>query len=130
MVNAPTSSHDPSPADGVSTPPLTGPHHKSPLPHAHPFLEVALGALYDPRLLYDYGGPLFAHKLAKLKQCNIVAKDGSLVPPWSKYDHLRTGTVVLMHISLHTYDIPISSYKTRKVSKHDLSYFIRIHSHP
>ena len=84
---------------------------------AHPILEITLGALYDPRLLYDYGGPLFAHKLAKLKQRNIVAKDGLLVPPWSEYEHLRTGTVVLMRVNLHTYNIPISSYKTRKVLK-------------
>ena len=82
----------------------------------HYFTEVKLGALYNPRTLYDYGGPLFVHHFAKLKQRNIVDISGSLVPPWLEYDKLRTGTVVLMRVTLHTYDVPLGPYKTKKVS--------------
>ena len=56
------------------------------------------------------------HHLAKLKQQNIVDISGSLVPPWLEYDKLRTGTVVLMRVTLHTYDVQLGPYKTKKVS--------------
>jgi hypothetical protein len=66
-------------------------------------------------MLYDYGGPLFVHNLAKLKQRNIVNVSGSLVPPWLEYDKLCMGTVVLMRVTLHTYNVQLGPYKTKKV---------------
>jgi hypothetical protein len=38
-----------------------------------------------------------------------------IVPPWLESDKLLTGTVVLMCVSLHTYEVPVNSYKTCKV---------------
>ncbi|KAF8328309.1 hypothetical protein F5887DRAFT_1288229 [Amanita rubescens] len=68
---------------------------------------------YDPRFLSDYGGALFNHTLAKLVQRYIVDEEGKLTPPWLEYDKLRTGTVVLMRISLCTYSIT-ASYSQKK----------------
>ena len=76
--------------------------------------DIKPGAYYDPRLLADYGGPLFNHNQAKLVQRNIIDEDGNLTAPWLEYDKLCTGTVVLMRISLHTYSIP-QSYTQKKV---------------
>ncbi|KAF8319911.1 hypothetical protein F5887DRAFT_928185 [Amanita rubescens] len=52
--------------------------------------------------------------VAKLVQRNIVDKDDNLTAPWLEYDKLRTGTVVLMRISLRTYSIP-QSYTQKKI---------------
>lgn len=77
--------------------------------------DIKINALYDPRLLYDYGGPVFDHRLSKLKQRNIVDQTNTLVPPWDEYSELRPGTVVLMKISLHTYTITNDNGRLRKV---------------
>ncbi|KAI0273296.1 hypothetical protein BGY98DRAFT_998292 [Russula aff. rugulosa BPL654] len=60
--------------------------------------DIKINALYDPRLLYDYGGSVFDHTQAKLVQC-------ALIPPLDEYDNLRTGTVVLIRVSLKIYCI-------------------------
>ena len=71
--------------------------------------EIKLGALYDPRLLPDYGGPLYNHMSAKLVQRNIVdLATGSLVAPWDEYDKLCTGTVIIMKVLLHTYTMSLN----------------------
>ncbi|KAF8344843.1 hypothetical protein F5887DRAFT_917856 [Amanita rubescens] len=101
MVSAPAPVTDSSQSD---TTPLTIPTGPS---------EVKIGALYDPRLLDDYGGPLFNHHQAKLVQRHIVDEDGNLTAPWLEYDKLRTGTVVLMRISLRTYSVP-NNYTQKK----------------
>lgn len=67
--------------------------------------DIKVGAFYDPRLLSDFGGPLFKLKLAKLKQRSLVDINDKLIAPWEEYDKLRTGTVVLMRVTLHTYTI-------------------------
>lgn len=86
--------------------------HETSLIH---MLEIKLSALYDPRLLCDYGGPLYNHVSAKLVQRNIVdAATNTLVAPWEEYDKLRTGTVVIMKVSLHTYTISFDG-RTKKV---------------
>ncbi len=54
-------------------------------------------------ILYDYGGPIFVHKHAKLTQRHITDTSGSLVPPWKEYEKLRTGTVVLIKVALRVY---------------------------
>jgi len=58
-----------------------------------------MNALYDPRVLYDYGGPIFDHKNVKLVQRHITDTSGTLIPPWLEYEKLRTGTVVLIRLS-------------------------------
>ena len=70
--------------------------------------DIKLKALYDPGLLYDYGGPVFDHRLARLRQRNIV-------PPWDEYSELWPGTVVLMKITLHTYSMNNENGRLRKV---------------
>ena len=78
-------------------------------------IEIKLNALYDRRLLNDYGGTLFDQHQAKLVQRNITDATGALIPPWEEYDNLRTGSVVLARVSLKLYCIQTGS-KTRKVS--------------
>jgi hypothetical protein len=126
MVAAPEKTHtvpkvfpDESPpvppcGDGISHPPYIS----SSL--AHQTADVKLNALYDPRLLSDYGGTVFHHFRAKLVQRNITDCRGTLIAPWAEYDNLRTGTVVLVRVSLKIYNIQNAS-KTRKVSS---QYFI------
>lgn len=70
---------------------------------------------YDPRLLSDFGGPLFNLHQAKLVQRNIADVESKLVAPWHEYDKLRTGSVVLMRISLRTYT-PTDSYPRKNVT--------------
>jgi hypothetical protein len=72
-------------------------------------------AVYDPRLLSDYSGTVFDHSRVKLVQRNITDCTGTLIAPWAEYDNLRTGTVVLIRVSLKIYNIQNAS-KTRKVS--------------
>ena len=75
---------------------------------------MQLGAYYDPRLLHDHRGTIFNHTAMKLLQCDITDIDGSLVPLWEEYDKLRTGTVVLMKVTLHIFTVPVGN-TTRKV---------------
>ena len=108
LVDAPTPSTAPAPDDAKpSIPPPGGLFFFfSLLPSlTNPLLDIKLNALYDPRLLPDYGGPVFNHHLAKLKQRNIVDASDNLIPPWDEYAALRPGTVVLMKVTLHTYSI-------------------------
>jgi hypothetical protein len=81
----------------------------------HSTADIKQNALYDPRLLSDYGGTVFDHTHAKLVQRHITDCTGALIPPWAEYDNLRTGTVVLIRVSLKIYCIQNGS-KTRKVS--------------
>ncbi|KAI0287011.1 hypothetical protein BGY98DRAFT_1092587 [Russula aff. rugulosa BPL654] len=67
--------------------------------------DIKINALYDPRLLYDYGGSVFDHTQAKLVQCHFTDCTGALIPPLDEYDNLRTGTVVLIRVSLKIYCI-------------------------
>lgn len=67
--------------------------------------DVSVGSFYDPRLLPDFGGPLFRLVHAKLLQRNVVDAHGELVPPWETYDKLRPGTLVLIKAQLMTYEI-------------------------
>jgi hypothetical protein len=74
--------------------------------HAHLLLtyslaDISLGAFYDPRLLPDYGGPIFRHKSARLVQRDIRNMNGDLIPPWKTYEELRPGTLVLMKVSFY-----------------------------
>ncbi|KAL0957618.1 hypothetical protein HGRIS_001400 [Hohenbuehelia grisea] len=50
-------------------------------PRVRPEEEVRLGALYDPALLPDFGGPFFDMKESRLVQHDVRDVDGSLIPP-------------------------------------------------
>ena len=83
----------------------------------NPLLDIKLNALYDPRLLPDYGGPVFNHHLTKLKQRNIVDASDNLIPPWDEYAALRPGTIVPMKVTLHTYSIDTNRGIGKKVHR-------------
>ncbi|KAF8323557.1 hypothetical protein F5887DRAFT_1086793 [Amanita rubescens] len=91
----------------IVSPPLTSlqPKDNTPPPAIPSRKDIKVGAFYDPRLLSDFGGPLFKLKQAKLKQRHFVDINDELIAPWEEYDKLRTGTVVLMRVTLHTYTI-------------------------
>ncbi|TEB15909.1 hypothetical protein FA13DRAFT_1822811 [Coprinellus micaceus] len=61
---------------------------------------VQRGALYDPNLLPDFGGPLFQLEKAKLVQQEVYDVDDNLVALWDMYDKLRPGTLVLVNAKL------------------------------
>ncbi|KAJ7825155.1 hypothetical protein B0H13DRAFT_2375083 [Mycena leptocephala] len=62
-----------------------------------------LGAIYDPRVLEDYGGPYFQHINAKLVQLDIRDADNKLIPPWKQYSALRPGSFVLVLATIHIF---------------------------
>ena len=62
---------------------------------------MSVGAFYDPRLLYDYGGPLYRHKHAKLVQRDVQDMDSALIAPWDAYSALLPGTLVLMKVKFY-----------------------------
>ncbi|KAJ4472849.1 hypothetical protein C8J55DRAFT_563090 [Lentinula edodes] len=62
--------------------------------------EISVGAMYDPRLMPDYGGHAFSIDKAKLVQPNWCKIDDSLIVPWKNYLHLRQGTVIVANISI------------------------------
>jgi hypothetical protein len=72
-------------------------------------------------LLVAVGGKVAGNHLAKLAQRHIVDDEEKLTPPWLEYDKLRTGTVVLMRISLRTYSIP-QSYTQKRLVTHAAPY--------
>ncbi|KAJ7793209.1 hypothetical protein B0H14DRAFT_3159746 [Mycena olivaceomarginata] len=63
--------------------------------------EVKLGAFYDPRLLEDFGGPVFRFTKAILRQLDIRDGENRLIPAWKQYPALRPGSLVLACVSLH-----------------------------
>jgi len=65
--------------------------------------DIKMGALYNPLLLSDYGGPCFQHQKALLKQLDVRNTIGNLIPPWGLYDALRPGTLILATVTLHCY---------------------------
>ncbi|PPR06558.1 hypothetical protein CVT24_001578 [Panaeolus cyanescens] len=69
--------------------------------------SYGIGALYDPGLLPDHGGPLFMHQKARLVQLDMRDEDDNLIMPWQVYDKLRPGTIVLVDTTLvcwHIFD--------------------------
>jgi hypothetical protein len=51
---------------------------------------------------------------AKMKQRLLEDMNNNLIAPWEEYDKIRTGTVVLVQVTLHTYTIP-NGTKDKKV---------------
>ncbi|KAG1779170.1 hypothetical protein EV702DRAFT_1044107 [Suillus placidus] len=83
-------------------------------PEAHP-RKVTPGALYDPRILYDYRGDYFQLRQNKLKQLNIydTAENGlKLIPMHETYSKLRPGMLVLAVCDAHVYNMIQNSQPT------------------
>jgi len=69
-------------------------------------------------MLPDYGGDLFHHRRAMLRQLDIRDDENRLIPPNKWYDELRQGTLVLMAATMHGYVQRDSEQKPRKVKKY------------
>ena len=69
--------------------------------------EYKIGDIYDPKLLPDYGGPLFRHVHSRLVQHDITDLDHRVIPPWEEYEALKEGTLVIATVSLHTFIMAI-----------------------
>lgn len=71
--------------------------------------QIVVGAVYDPRLLEDYAGPCFTHDKHRLMQHDAIDNEGKLIPPWTYYDQLRPGTVVLITATLHCFRFNVNT---------------------
>ncbi|KAJ4493166.1 hypothetical protein C8J55DRAFT_485852 [Lentinula edodes] len=76
--------------------------------------EISVGALYDPKLMLDYGGEVFSLDKAKLIQPNWCKMDNTLIVPWKNYLHLRQGTLIVVNISIRMH---VLQPKNRKKPK-------------
>ncbi|EIW81889.1 hypothetical protein CONPUDRAFT_152789 [Coniophora puteana RWD-64-598 SS2] len=59
---------------------------------------------YDPRVLPDYGGSLFQHQAARLRQLDIRNVENNPIHPSAWYSELREGTLVLVSATAHCYN--------------------------
>ena len=73
--------------------------------------ERSMNNLYPPSILLDYGGDLFQHEAAKLKQLDFCDMEDELITPDNWYSVLRQGMLVMVHATLHAFN-----YKTHRVS--------------
>ncbi|KAF8445032.1 hypothetical protein L210DRAFT_3502415 [Boletus edulis BED1] len=69
-----------------------------------PTLAVTTNDLYHPSILPDYGGDLFRHVQAKLRQLDFRDVNDELIPPQDWYSQLRQGTLVMVRASLHAFN--------------------------
>ena len=68
--------------------------------------EVKLGGYYSPELLPDYLPHKFHLEHDKLVQHNIVDTNGELIQCWNNSIQLHEGTLLLLLVMLHTWNIP------------------------
>ncbi|KAJ6447545.1 hypothetical protein C8R45DRAFT_1115834 [Mycena sanguinolenta] len=80
--------------------------------------DIKLGAYYDPRLLEDYGGPLFRHANAKLVQLDIRDAANRLIAPWNQYTALRPGSFILASVTFHVYTFEAEGNDRDRDRKH------------
>lgn len=73
--------------------------------------EITTNTFYDPTVLPDYGGDLFQHINAKLRQLDIRNVENELIPPQNWYTSLKRGTLVMIRATLHAFN-----WKERRVS--------------
>ncbi|KAK7037733.1 hypothetical protein VNI00_010694 [Paramarasmius palmivorus] len=74
---------------------------EGPLPLAMlpPDDSVKLGARYDRRVFRDYGGKIFAQRVARVIQQDFRDSEGSLIGAWGYIEKLRPGTFVLLALA-------------------------------
>ena len=76
--------------------------------------EVKLGGYYSLELLPNYLPHKFHLKHDKLVQHNIVDTNGELIPFWNNSVQLCEGTLLLLLIMLHTWNIPGTGHEGYK----------------
>ncbi|KAH7905055.1 hypothetical protein BJ138DRAFT_1118825 [Hygrophoropsis aurantiaca] len=59
---------------------------------------ITTNDLYDPTILYDYGGHPFAHVNSKLRQLDMRNKDNNLVRPEEWYSTFRPGALIMARV--------------------------------
>lgn len=67
---------------------------------------LAVGTFVDPHVLPDFAGPVFALKEAKLIVNDLRHADNTIIHPADMYGALRTGTVVILTVSLTAWAMP------------------------
>ncbi|KAJ7871996.1 hypothetical protein B0H14DRAFT_3567290 [Mycena olivaceomarginata] len=82
--------------------------------------EVKLGAFYDPRLLEDFGGPVFRFTKAILRQLDIRDGENRLIPAWKhppkqKWNALRSCVHDPLRAARLNWDLPWKSQSTTKL---------------
>jgi hypothetical protein len=65
---------------------------------------ITTNMFYEPTVLPDYGGDLFQHVNAKLRQLDIRNVENVLIPPQEWYSSLRRGTLVMIRATLHAFN--------------------------
>jgi len=70
-------------------------------------IEYKVGQLYEPNRLSDYGGQLFRNSECKLVQHEILDMNHKIIPPWDQYAALRTGTLVMATVTLHSFTMKV-----------------------
>ncbi|KAJ7233262.1 hypothetical protein B0H12DRAFT_1076641 [Mycena haematopus] len=80
--------------------------------------KIQLGAFYDPRLLEDFGGPMFKFVNGKLRQLDIRDAENKLIPPWKQYSALRPGSLIIALVSLHMYTFKSDGQDRSRDRKH------------
>ncbi|KAG1851154.1 hypothetical protein F4604DRAFT_1592499 [Suillus subluteus] len=71
---------------------------------------VMTNTFYEPTILPDYGGELYQHVNAKLRQLDIRDVKSKLIAPQDWYSSLRCGTLVMVRATLHAFN-----WKERRV---------------
>ncbi|KIK33907.1 hypothetical protein CY34DRAFT_98831 [Suillus luteus UH-Slu-Lm8-n1] len=72
---------------------------------------VTTNTFYEPTVLPDYGGELYRHVNAKLRQLDIRDANNELIAPQDWYSSLRRGTLVMIRATMHAFN-----WKERRVS--------------
>jgi hypothetical protein len=65
---------------------------------------ISTNDFYDPTILQDYGGEVFRHENASLRQLDFRDVDNELIYLNDWYSALRRGTLVLARATLHAYN--------------------------
>ncbi|KAG1752318.1 uncharacterized protein EDB91DRAFT_1195154 [Suillus paluster] len=71
---------------------------------------ITTNTFYEPTILPDYGGDLFQHVNAKLRQLDIRNVNNDLIAPQEWYSSLKCGTLVMIRATLHDFN-----WKERRV---------------
>ncbi|KAH7924621.1 hypothetical protein BV22DRAFT_1066428 [Leucogyrophana mollusca] len=95
-------------ADTPPSPPITNiPTGTFAITHTD---EITINDLYNPSILSDYGGDLFRHDKAMLRQLDMRDLNNDLVPPDAWYSTFRPGCLIMARVTMHAF-----SWESRRV---------------
>ncbi|KAJ8597492.1 hypothetical protein M405DRAFT_855633 [Rhizopogon salebrosus TDB-379] len=67
-------------------------------------VAISTNDFYDLSILQDYGGEVFRHENASLRQLDFRDVDNELIHPKDWYSVLRRGTLIMARGTLHAYN--------------------------